>query len=610
MSGLAFSIANSDGKPVVYLGQTQTLTLTVSNTSGADMALAGSLPVPEDDANGNTALLYLFLANLVADPASVQVTCASWRVQFQNTAQGPVWCLALEAGMTFKAGASIAVSLAGLSVSGLPGARQLGIDAYLADGDAVQLPVLAQNDPGKLLPLNIDFAVTGGNSVYITENINAPMASSLVFRLSNPSPNTPIVPADVSWGSKTPSFTLSFAYASKGGAGALTSAEKAIAFTRGTVQDYGNLWSISANTQGTPSWTLTPDQLKNKQILGTGDAASFEFILGNIITQLDVGTTLAYLQWSNIPGYQDGYKTLALVKVKPQPGILRLISLSPSVIKQGTPVQLVWETFALTRQTLSWAKNGTPYSVAVPASASAYSPDPQPDDTVTYTLDGYDSKGAKVASQQQTITVIANAPVISGFTVDPQVAAFEGANPNVPVKCKWTVTDAVSQAVNNTVGVSPLGITLDSAGTVNLLVTGHQNLQASASQQVYSVPGYVQTFVSTSQVSGGSGGPKINNVLSFNRVRNIGTWELNRSDSLSSRIIASQGFSWSTDGLNVYLTFNDKTTTATLACTYGALTLSQRSGKADSHGLQPLAMLVQNAGGQNSPVFSAQTVAV
>ncbi|WP_338523778.1 hypothetical protein NUH87_29375 [Pseudomonas batumici] len=608
MAGIDYSIANAEGKPVAYLGQSQTLTLTLTNSSGADLSLAGSPPIGEDQASGGSALLYLFLGGLVSDPASVQVSCPGWTSKSQTTPQGQVWCLAQAENDTFKSGGKRVITLTGVNLSGLPGPRQVGIDCWFTlDGDSVQLPVLAQNDPGKLLPLNIDFAVTGGNSVYITVDPNAPMSSALVFRLSNPSPDTPIVPADVSWGSKTPTFTLSFVYASKGdGAGALTSPGRAINFTRQTVQDYGNLWSVTPNTQGTPSWTLTPDQLKNKEILGTGEAASFEFMLGSIVTQLAVGTTLAYLQWNNIPGYKDGYKTVALVKVKPQPGISRFISLSPSVIKQGTPVQLVWETFALTRQTLTWAKDGTPYTKDVDASASPYTPDPQPDDTVTYTLDGYDRNGARIAQAQQTVTVLVNAPVISNFTATPQVSPFEGANPNVPVNCNWTVTNAVSQTLNNQVVTGPQKIYLNTPGPVNLLVNGHQGLQASTSRQIYSVPGYVQTFVSTSQVSGGSNGPVISNVLSFDRVSNTGTWTLSRSDTVAQCTIASQGFSWTTNGLSVNLVFRDNST-ATLTCAFGALTLTSRSGNADSNGLLPLAMLVQSTAGQAAPIFSAQT---
>lgn len=613
MSGLVFSIANTDGKPVIYLGQTQTLTLTLSNNSGADMPLASSSPVSEDDAAGNTGLLYLFLGSLVSDPALVSVSCPGWTAQFQNTAQGPVWCLALNQGMTFKAGASLAVSLAAVSASGLPGPRQLGVDAYLADGDAVQLPVVAQNDPGKLLPLNIDFGVTGGdsqaNSVYITENPNSPIASALVFRLSNPSKDTPIVPDGVSWGSKTPTFTLSFVYASKGtGAGALTSAERAVAFTRQTVQDYGNLWSISANTQGTPSWTLTPDQLNNQQILGTGAAASFEFMLGNIITQLAPGTTLAYLQWNNIPGYQDGYKAVPLVKVVPTPGIMRFISLTPSNINQSAPVQLMWQTFALTQQKLSWMQDNQLQQFNVPPSATNYSPNPQPDDTVTYTLDGYDSTGTKVASQQLTISVSFDAPVISAFTVTPQLVAFDQTDDPV-VTCEWQAINEFNATINGEAVPSPYDFTPSGPGTVTLQVFNRAKKYVSDKKTVYNPSTYVRKFTSTSQVSGGSGGPTIDNVLIFekNGTTQNGTWTVSRSDPVSSCTLASQGFSWTTEGYDVTLTFDDNISTATLTSVFGSLTLSSYTGQADSHGLLPLVMAVQNASGQQSPVFSAQT---
>ncbi|WAJ35458.1 hypothetical protein OU800_12450 [Pseudomonas sp. GOM7] len=610
MSAIDYGIANKDGKPVAYLNQTQTLSLTLTNVSGADLELAGSPPVLETEADSNTSLLYLFLGNLVSDPAAVQVSCPGWTTQFQNTPQGPVWCLAQAQNSTFKDKAKLTVTLDGVNISGLPGSRQVTVDCWFGDGDSVQLPVMAQNDPGKLLPLNLVFALNGGNVIYITEKADSPITCSLVFRLSNPSPDTPLVPDDVPWGAQAPSFTLSFVYADKGdGFGALTSAERAASFTRQTVQDYGNRWSVAPDTQGSPSWTLTPDQLTNKQILGTGEQASFEFMLGNIVTQLKAGTTLAYLQWSNIPGYQDGYQTVALIKQAPTPGILRFMTLNSSVIKQGTPVQLNWQTFALSKRTISWSQDNTPYQVVVPANASAWEPNPQPDDTVTYTLDGYDFNGNKVPNAQQTVSVIANAPVINCFSVSPRVAAFEGANPNVQVTGTWQASNVKTQQLNGTPGPSPQTIGLNTPGDVRLLITGFQDQMTSQSQTVYSTPGYVQTFVSTSQVSGGTNGPLIKNVLAFERGTNTGTWTLIRSDALATLTLAIQGFTWSTNGLNVNLVFNDASTTATLGCAFGNLTLTARSGSSDANGLQPLAMLVQNAAGQNAPVFSAVTTA-
>lgn len=610
MSAIACSIANKDGKPVAYLNQTQTLSLTLTNASGADLELVGSPPVAETEADGNTGLLYLFLGGLVNDPATVKVSCQGWTTQVQDTPQGTVWCLAQAENSTFKDKATLTVTLEEVNVTGLPGARQITVDCWFDDGDSVQLPVMAQNDPGKLLPLNLVFALNGGNVVYITEKADSPMTCSLVFRLSNPSPDTPIVPEDVPWGTQAPSFTLSFVYADKGdGYGALTSAERAASFTRQTVQDYGNRWSVAPNTQGSPSWTLTPDQLTNKQILGTGEQASFEFMLGNIVTQLKSGTTLAYLQWSNIPGYQDGYQTVALVKQAPTPGILRFMTLNPSVINQGTPVQLNWQTFALSRRTISWSQDNKPYQVTVPANASAWEPDPQPDDTVTYTLDGYDFNGNKVPNAQQTVSVIANAPVIDCFSVSPRVAAFEGANPNVQVTGTWQASNVKIQQLNGKPGPSPQTIGLNTPGDVQLLITGFQDLVTSQARTVYSTPGYAQTFVSTSQVSGGTNGPLIKNVLAFDRDAPTGTWTLVRSDALATVTLATQGFTWSTSGLNINLAFNDGSTTATLGCAFGNLTLATRSGDADANGLQPLAMLVQNTAGQSAAVFSAVTTA-
>ncbi|RBJ65755.1 hypothetical protein C3L29_039925, partial [Pseudomonas sp. MWU12-2534b] len=140
---------------------------------------------------------------------------------------------------------------------------------------------------------------------------------------------------------QAPIFSLSFVYADNGdGYGALTSSERAASFTRQTVQDYGKRWSVEANTQASPSWTLTPDQLTNKQILGTGEQASVQYMLGNIVTQLKADTNLPYLQWSNILAYQDCYPTVALANHVPTPSTPRSMTLTLSALNQVTLVQV------------------------------------------------------------------------------------------------------------------------------------------------------------------------------------------------------------------------------------------------------------------------------
>jgi len=607
MGGIECALANPQGLPVVYLNEPSHLTLILTNSSGVDQTITSGCPVSEDLADGRITLLYLFLGTLVSDPAAVQVSCPGWSVQFQPNQTGAVWCLAPNANGVLKAGATLSVTLGHLTAAGTAGPRQVGIDAWslYETSWAQQIPVAAQNDPGQVQPLDIDFSVNNGNVVYITEDTRSPTSCSVCFRLSNPSPSTPLVPETVSWGSTAPTFTLSFVYATQGtGAGALTSPERAAKFSSQTIQDYGNRWSITINTQGSPFWVLKPNQLTNKQILGIGAAASFEFLLGDIVTQLAPGTTLAYLQWTGIPGYQDGCKTVALVKTHPTPSILRFMNLSPSIVAQGTPVQLNWQTFALRSQTLSWVKDGTPYSVEVAASASCYMPDPQPDDTVTYSLDGIDHYGNKVPGLQVTVTVIADAPVISSFIAAPVLAPFDGQAPHVSITCSWTVTNAVSTMLNGRLATSPFTIGLNEPGDVTLTAIGHQGKMASATAPVYSVPGYL-SFASVSTVPCGDCGPKLRDELEFDTSANTGTWTFAMVDSLAGhRVIASQAFTWTTKGMDVMLQFFDGSS-VTLGCDYGTLTLTERHGQADSHGLMPLGMGIQSAPGRSKPVFTA-----
>lgn len=618
MAGIECALVNKDGRTVAYLGETSALTLALKNASGGDVSLTGGPPVGEADAGNGSTLVYLYLSDLVTDPASVSVSCPGWTVQKQDTDHGVVWCLALDANDVLKKDASLSITLSNVAVSGKPGPRSITVDAYafFEDGWAQQPPVMVQYDPGELRPLSIDFSVNGDNVIYITEDADRPLTGSLIFRLTNPSPTTPLVPDDVSWGNKTPTFTLTFVYATTGsGAGALTSAERASHFASRALSEVGdtvqgdNRWSITLNTQASPFWTLIPNQLTNKQVLGTGAAANFEFLLDNIITQLAPGTTLAYLQWTGLPGYQDGYRTVALTKAKPVPGILRFMTLSPADIPQGTPVMLNWQTFALSKQTLSWSQDRKIYTFDVPASQGSYAPDPQPDDSVVYTLDGWDVNGVKVPNRQQTVTVIANAPSIQCFKVAPVVAPFEGQNPNVSITGTWTALNAVTASLNGQVGASPKTIALNTPGDVILSVDGRQGMKQTATATVYGVPGYICNFVSTSAVSCGEGGPLLRNELTFKPglIPNAGTgtWTFAMEDALAGRrVVASQDFTWTASGTTVTLQFTEGGS-AILSCTYGALTLTGRQGNADAHGLLPLALGVGTSPGQTAPVFTA-----
>jgi hypothetical protein len=83
--------------------------------------------------------------------------------------------------------------------------------------------------------------------------------------------------------------------------------------------DYGNVWKPpDRQTQGQfPYWVLQPDLNGGGEVLGTGEHATIAFSVTGIVTTLPPGVTLAYLSYANVPGYNDGFFALEIVKVEP-----------------------------------------------------------------------------------------------------------------------------------------------------------------------------------------------------------------------------------------------------------------------------------------------------
>jgi hypothetical protein len=242
---------------------------------------------------------------------------------------------------SLAADASLTFTISTIITSGQPRPGQLTIDYYNlggADDDSMQVSLRVENAPVLNQPLVLNKGFQDSrNNVYVAGPGGSPIANSITFYLSNPSPTEPILNSATG----SPVFNLSFVYGRAPGYGALTTAGQGALFAVSIAEQYQDLWTVTPNLQGTsPYWTLTP---QGREILGIGDAATVEFTVSNIISDLQPGVTLLYIQYANIPGYDDGGFALDLEK-DPGPAIARFTA-DPGNIPtwaDSMPTTLAW----------------------------------------------------------------------------------------------------------------------------------------------------------------------------------------------------------------------------------------------------------------------------
>jgi hypothetical protein len=434
-----------DGSAQVYLGQANELQLRLTNQTGGPLTLTAGSPAAPPPAGGATAI-QLDLRSLFADvtgQAGLQVACPGWTAQYFDDPQFPVWALAPDASLTWQASDSITVTVGNLTPTVTPSAYYATVDLFNLGGTYASnyTPVVVVSNPPSvhknlLDVLGIDVTVNPGSSldpkprtinyVAITKNPNEPYENRVQLTLFNKSSSQPIVPPSAP--PANPAFTLTFVpAAAPPGYFALTTPDDMVNFTQQTVS--GTLgWTIGRLPGTPPRWLLTPT---TKQILGTGTEAIAQFELGNVRTQLVNGPTLAYLQWSGVPGYDDGFATLLLQKEYAALEVDYLEVQPAQVDASSNPPATV---------TLRWkVRNSTLVQVdgvaaPVPGTGSAEVP---VELSRTFVLTAYDTITHRIATATATLTVLPE--ITTRWTPVGSIMLFSGAVGDIPAG--WSLCD-------------------------------------------------------------------------------------------------------------------------------------------------------------------------
>jgi hypothetical protein len=177
------------------------------------------------------------------------------------------------------------------------------------------------------------------------------------------------------------------------------------------------------NPQTPAQWLLTPDP-SNHHILAGGTEGVIQFSITDIRTTFIDGPTLMYIQYTNVPGFQDGYFTILLEK-----------QYAPLQINSFYAGQTSFEVtnYQMQKSYLNWnVSNSSLVELSgvgqVPSSASAF--EVQFVTNSNYVLTAYDIVTGKIVSAKVEMSV--NPPISQRWTPLGSIVAFAGAVAEIP----------------------------------------------------------------------------------------------------------------------------------------------------------------------------------
>lgn len=391
--------------------------------------------------------------------AKITITSPGWGAP---VVAGPYLTFTPTTAVTLVAGTPLVVKLSGVSSTN-----------PAATTDTVQIFVGSQAPTAKLFLMR--YPAAAGDltrtvevqflpaTVYRTPSTFDPVENVLTLRLTNLLHGAALVTQ--SW-SGTPTVTLSFVYGND--IGSLTPADAPIvdphsayniqvdvvATYKDGVRTYE--WKATppppaaSGTGGgdappapSPVWTLQPVP-ENPQVLGSGAGATAEFRISGLSTSAPAGSTLAYLQFTDFPGYSDCYFAIPLAKDEPQPGIIYFDGVPNYVAAPGGTVTLSWQTLQMARVALQQDGNLLPGSFDVVHGSYSTTIDRSSNFALLAFTKATDTEPAHTA---QWTAHVPDAQILT-FTADAATVA-DGSQ----VMLSWTTRNALSGTIDTGSGV-------------------------------------------------------------------------------------------------------------------------------------------------------------
>jgi hypothetical protein len=322
----------TDGSQQVYLTQANKLSVKLTNQTGGPLTLTGGQPQNPPPQGGATGLLLDFsqLYKSPGDQKDLTITATGWMAKFFPDPDFPAWVVSPDNSLTLNNDDALFFTVSNLTPTTGTGSYYVSLDLYNAGGQyksTYTAPMMVSNPPSTSKNL-LDYMgmevivnpvqVRDGknqqiNYVGITKVASEPYVNEIQLTLYNKSAVFPIVP---SWGPDPPlpQFTVSFVPANESPGFFALSTPDAINDFSFDVSAATKGWQYSRLPGSPARWSLSPLP-SNQNILGTSpDTSIARFKIGNVRTSFINGPTLMYLQYANIPGYNDGFMAFLLNK--------------------------------------------------------------------------------------------------------------------------------------------------------------------------------------------------------------------------------------------------------------------------------------------------------
>lgn len=329
--GIRIELEAVDGRSLVYLATANDGTLKLTNLSGAAIAIAAS-----------SFTIELSLSTLYINPAdqgSVSISASGWSTQFVS-GQFPAWQLRPASDMQWNDGAALSFAISNLTPTVDAGSYNISVTirGYTQLPYYVSLPVdvaVADSGPADLAGT---FAVdVTPDVVNVTKSSQQIIGNAFEVTFMNTDANNPLVTEP--W-TTPPQFTVSFIYSNEPRSFALTSESNAAAFEVGIARGTGWQAPIRIDTPTGPKWIMQPDP-GNQQVLGVREQAFITFSFGNVVTEAVDGPTQMYVEWNNVPGYQDDNLSIVLRK-EYLPVSMSDVQINQQLFTPGAQAYLSW----------------------------------------------------------------------------------------------------------------------------------------------------------------------------------------------------------------------------------------------------------------------------
>jgi hypothetical protein len=379
-----------------------------------------------------------------------------------------------------------------------------------------------RQQPGLLDQIGLSFRA-GQDRLLLTQNPTYPLPSpqTLLLVAENKYADTPILmPAKDS--GRRPRLELSFSYGD--GLHHIGTSTDARAIKIAPVENGSSgkcQWQggpaflsppdPSVPNQPDPVWVMAPEA-GNATLLGVAadgdDTVAFAVTVPEALPGNADDVTSLFINWYDIPGYDDGRTALDIPLNLPAPTI---ILRGPASVEDGESCALSWETMAITKLVLSINTAETQDLPALPAvTVTLDKPElmnctsylaalpPPPYLTVTYTLTGYDLEQNEVTDclPSLKVTIDRKPAQIESFAISP---VWRLPPPGV-LTVSWDVKDAVSVMFNNGAPLAAasgaISVQPTDAGDVTICVLGRDDVRITRDLQTVDLAG--RAFSTTS----------------------------------------------------------------------------------------------------------------